>query len=134
MSHPLSCSTCVVEFGATRGAMSKWTQQRGIGSKHTSADMIARRYNVPAWAAEEIKKAGEIYGSQGRALLAATEILIRMINPPPPEPTEPETRMTLRLHTRTVDIIEKLAKTRYRSRSQVFAACMRVLKMKKIRI
>ena len=134
MSQTSSASTCMVEFVAIQSPMSKWTQQRGIGARHTSAEMIARRYNVPAWAAEEIKKAGEIYGSQGRALLAATEILIRMVNPPPPEPTEPETRMTLRLHTRTVDIIEKLSRTRYKSRAQVFAACVKVLKMKRIRI
>jgi hypothetical protein len=114
--------------------MSKWTRQKGIGSNRTSETMIARRYSVPAWAAEEIRKAGEIYGSQGRALLAATEILIRMLNPPPPESTEPETLMTLRLHTRTAKIIETLSKTRYHSRAQVFAACMKVLQIKRIKI
>jgi hypothetical protein len=82
----------------------------------------------------EIKKAGEIYGSQSRALLAATEILIRMINPPAPESTKPETLMTLRLHKRTAELIEELSKRQYQNRAQVFAACMNVLKMKKIKI
>lgn len=114
--------------------MSKWTRQKGISEKQTSENMIARRYNVPAWVAEEIRKAGAIYGSQGRALLAATEILIRMQDLPHSGPTEPETRMTLRLHTRTVKIIDTLATTHYRSRAQVFGACMKVLEAKKIKI
>jgi hypothetical protein len=42
--------------------------------------------------------------------------------------------MTLRLHTRTAKIIETLSKTRYHSRAQVFAACIKVLQTKRIKI
>ena len=124
----------MVEFASPPISMSKWTRQKGIAQSHKPAHMIARRYSIPAWAVEEIKKAGDIYGSQGRALLAATEILIRMVDPPAPGPTEPETLMTLRLHTRTAELIETLSKSRYQNRAQVFAACIKVLKMKRIRI
>jgi hypothetical protein len=127
-------SSCVIEFASPQVSMSKWTRQKGIAKSHKPANMIARRYSIPAWAVDEIKKAGDIYGSQGRALLAATEILIRMMDPPAPEPTQPETLMTLRLHARTAELIETLSKSRYENRAQVFAACIKVLKMKRIRI
>ena len=116
--------------------MSKWTRKRGIGKTRSSADMVAKRYTLPASAVRELKKAGLDYGSQGKALLAATEILIRMEDPPPPDPQPSEsTQATFRLHVRTVDIIQTLARTRYNNdRGQVFAACVKVLKMKRIRI
>jgi hypothetical protein len=97
---------------------------------------VAKRYTVPAIAVDEIKKAGPIYGSQGRALQVATEMLIRMDKPPAPVSQNPElTRMTFRIHRRTAELIEALSKARYNNdRGQVFTACVKVLKMKKIKV
>src|SRR5438067_625454 len=83
-------------------------------------------------AAAEIKKVASVYGSQGRALLAATEILIRLEKPPEPGPVQPKKRVTFRLHTRTVQLIQTLSENNYDDDpGQVFSACVKVLKMKK---
>lgn len=116
--------------------MNDWKEQRGIGKTRNSPNIVAKRYTVPAAAVDEIKKAGPIYGSQGRALQIATEMLIRMEKPPAPESEEPElTRMTFRIHRRTAQLIDMLSKIKYNNdRGQVFTACVKVLKMKRIKI
>jgi len=125
--------------------MSNWRKQRraykkqkGIKSSPASPKMVAKRYPVPASTAAEIKKIAPTFGSLGRALQVATEILVRMEELPRPQPpsqyTEPN-YATYRVHTRTADIIEKLATTEYgNDRRQVFAACVKVLKSTRIKI
>lgn len=116
--------------------MSQWTRKKGISRSGDAPHMLARRYRVPVTAAEVIREAGEVFGSQGRALLVATEILIRMEKMPAPErgPVQ-STQATFRMHTRTAEIIEKLSREKYgNDRTQVFAACAKVLKMKKIKM
>src|SRR5260221_12098542 len=93
---------------------------------------VAKRYtSIPASVVKEIRKASRIYGSQGRALQVATEILIRMRRRPllPPESTSIVTQMTYKLVPRTVELIDELADTVYENRQQVFAACVEALKM-----
>jgi hypothetical protein len=93
---------------------------------------VAKRYtSIPASAIKEIRKASRVYGSQGRALQVATEILIRMRKRPlvPPESKTVLTSMTYKLIPRTVELIDELAQSVYQDRQQVFAACVEALKM-----
>jgi hypothetical protein len=93
---------------------------------------VAKRYtSIPASAIKEIRKASRVYGSQGRALQVATEILIRMRKRPlvPPESKTVLTSMTYKLIPRTVELIDELAKSVYQDRQQVFAACVEALKI-----
>src|SRR5437899_2756350 len=83
---------------------------------------VAKRYtSIPASAIKEIRKASHVYGSQGRALQVATEILIRMRKRPlvPPESKTVLTSMTYKLIPRTVELIDELAETVYQDRQQV---------------
>jgi hypothetical protein len=116
--------------------MSDWKEQRGIGKTRNAPHIVAKRYTVPAYAVDEIKKAAPNYGSQGRALQVATEMLIRMEKPPEPDQQTPElTRMTFRIHKRTAELIDTLSRMKYNNdRGQVFSACVKVLKMKRIKI
>ena len=114
--------------------MTEWKEQRRIPRSTRPSALIAKSYTVPAEAAEEIKKAASLYGTQGRVLMAATEILIRLEKVPPPEPEQPTSRVTFRLLGRTIDLIETLSKQSYNNDvAQVFAACTKILKMKKIK-
>lgn len=124
--------------------MRNWERQRrayrkekGIKGMAASAKMIAKRFPVAASTAAEIKKLAPTFGSLGRALQVATEILIRMEDLPRPEPPQQAEShyATYRVHTRTAEIIEKLAATQYgNDRRQVFAACVKVLKSTRIKI
>src|SRR5882762_1176579 len=92
---------------------------------------VAKRYtSIPASAVMEIRKASKIYGSQGRALQVATEILIRMKKRPllPPESNSVITSMTYKLVPRTIEVIDELTRSVYRDRRQVFLACAEALK------
>jgi hypothetical protein len=120
--------------------MTEWTRQRRIGKIRDSASVVVTKYTIPAETAREIRKAGPIYGSQGRALQVATEVLIRMNRPPEVEPfghvTAPGfVRVSMRLHQRTFDLIRKLAELEYNDDpGQVICACVKVLKMKRLRL
>lgn len=93
---------------------------------------VAKRYtSIPASAVKEFRKFSKIYGSQGRALQVATELLIRMRKRPLllPESNSVVTQMTYKLVPRTVELIDELADSVYENRQQVFAACVEALKM-----
>ena len=93
---------------------------------------VAKRYTaVPASVAGELREATRLYGSLGRALQVATEMLIRMKKrPPPASRSRSETiPVTFKLLPRTIDLIDQLANSIYDSREQVFVACIEVLKM-----
>ena len=94
---------------------------------------VGKRYtSVPALAAEELRKATKLYGSQGRALQVATEMLIRMKRRPMPvsEAVPELTQITYKLLPRTIGLIDELAETVYDGREEVFLACIEVLKLK----
>jgi hypothetical protein len=93
---------------------------------------IAKRYtSIPASAVEEIQRAAKIYGSQGRALQVATEILIRMKKRPlaAVDTGSGMASHTYKLVPRTVELIDELANTVYEGRYQVFAACIEALRI-----
>ncbi len=119
-------------------ASKPWEQpKRGKRKKANKAGLsdVSKRYSLPRWVVDEIKKAAPDYRSQGRVLQVATELLVRMDSLPPPDPEPIEmTRMTYRIPQRTANIIEDLAKTNYNDdRAQVFSACMKAIKSKKLK-
>jgi hypothetical protein len=119
--------------------MNNWKRKKGIRKGGDSADVVITKYTITVGTAQAIKKAAPTYGSQGRALQVATEMLIRMENPPAPD-AEPEqlpdfVRVSMRLRKRTYQLIRKLSELKYDHDSgKVIAACMKVLKKKRIRL
>ncbi len=117
--------------------MNDWKQKRGINKGGDAADIVVTKYTVTAQTARAIKKAAPTYGSQGRALQVATEMLIRMENLPVAEPEPPNSpnlvRLSMRLHKRTYRLIRELSSLKYGDdRGTVIAACVKVLNMKRI--
>jgi hypothetical protein len=105
---------------------------RGPTPKPADELTVAKRYtSIPEFAVQEIRKAAKVYGSQGRALQVATEILIRMRKRPlvPREANSVVTKMTYKLVPRTVELIDELAGSVYKDRCEVFAACIEALKI-----
>lgn len=103
----------------------------GTYLKRGSAAMphcVAKRYKVPRWVVREIRKAAPSYGSQGRALQVATELLVRMKKPVRVTHKGDKTivGMTYKLTPRTVQLIEDLC-DEYETRGTVLAACAKVL-------
>lgn len=119
--------------------MVAWKRQKRPLPVRDSAQVVVTKYTIPAETVREIRKAAPIYGSQGRALQVATEMLIRMEHTPPPEPPKGRSpslvRVSMRLHKRTFELIRKLSEIKYNDDpAQVIKACMKVLRMKKIKI
>ena len=119
-------------------SMKDWKRKKGIRKGGDSANVVITKYTVSADTARAIKKAAPTYGSQGRALQVATEMLIRMEDPPAPEPEGQDTpvvRVSMRLRKRTYELIRELSELKYgRDPGQVIAACVKVLKMKRIKL
>jgi hypothetical protein len=118
--------------------MSNFKRKKGIRKGGDSANVVITKYTVSADTAKAIKKAAPTYGSQGRALQVATEMLIRMENLPAPD-SEAETksdgvRVSVRLRKRTYRLIRQLSMKYGHDTGQVIAACVKVLKMKKIKL
>lgn len=118
--------------------MKDWKRKKGIRKGGDAANVVVTRYTVTTDTAKAIRKAAPTYGSQGRALQVATEMLIRMEDPPPPEPQSedlPTVRLSMRLHKRTYELIRELSELKYGHKpGQVIAACIKVLKMKRIKL
>ncbi|HEY6349154.1 MAG TPA: hypothetical protein VI636_07075 [Candidatus Angelobacter sp.] len=118
--------------------MRDWKQKKGIGKGGDSADVVITKYTISVDTAKAIKKSVPTYGSQGRALQVATEMLIRMEDPPAPEPQTKDrevVRVSMRLRKRTYELIRELSELKYGyDTGQVIAACMKVLKMKRIKL
>ena len=93
-----------------------------------------KTYNLPLDVILEIRKAASIYGSQGRALQVGSELLVRLPKPISVPQADPESikRRTYKLSPRTIEIIQELAETEYDDPGQVLAACVRILKVKKL--
>lgn len=118
--------------------MKDWKKKKGIHRGGDSDDIVITKYSVPEDTAKAIRKAVPDYGSQGRALQVATEILIRMEDLPAPEPRDADVsivRLSMRLRKRTYDLIRQLSQIQYDGRpGQVIAACVKVLQMKRIKV
>ena len=89
---------------------------------------VAKRYKLPRWVVKVIREVAPAYGSQGRALQVATELLIRMKKAVRVTHKGDKTLigMTYKLTPRTVQLIEDLCE-QYRTRGIVLAACAKVL-------
>lgn len=93
-----------------------------------------KTYELPFDVILEIREAASIYGSQGRAVQVGAELLVRLPRPipvPSPEPASIK-RRTYKLSPRTIEVIQQLSQTGYDSPGQVLAACMKILKVKKL--
>lgn len=93
-----------------------------------------KTYEVSFEVILQIRKAASIYGSQGRAVQVGSEILVRLPKPipvPRPEATSIR-RKTYKLSPRTIEVIQQLSETAYDDPGQVLAACMKILKVKKL--
>jgi hypothetical protein len=120
--------------------MTDWAQQKRIGGNRDSAKVVVTKYTVRTDVAREIKKAGPIYGSQGRALQVATEVMIRMGRPPAVERVSSQkapafVRVSMRLHKRTFELIRKMAEREYNDDpGQVISACVKILNWKRLKL
>jgi hypothetical protein len=139
----LTCPRCCGNIVATETGyslwvfMKDWKQKKGIRNSGGSADVVITKYTVTVDTAKAIKKSVPTYGSQGRALQVATEMMIRMEDPPALEGKDedaPVVRVSVRLHRRTYELIRRLSERYGENPGQVIAACMKVLRMKKIRL
>jgi len=93
----------------------------------------SRKYVIPLPVVVQIRKAAPLYGSQGRALQVATELMIRMKKPLRLQPEKSKMiRMTYKLLPRTIELIAKMAGTMYEDETHVIAACAEALKIKKL--
>lgn len=93
-----------------------------------------KKYELPFDVILEIRKAASIYGSQGRAVQVGSELLVRLPKPisvPQPRP-ESIKRRTYKLSPRTIEVIQQLSESEYDSPGQVLAACMKILKVKRL--
>ena len=93
-----------------------------------------KTYKLPLAVILGIREAASIYGSQGRAVQVGSEILVRMVRPLSVPQSDPASirRMTYKLAPRTIEIIQQLSETEYEDPGQVLAACVKVLKLKKL--
>jgi hypothetical protein len=117
---------CAARVGSKKKAGSR------KGVKMEQPNTIGRRYYHSKSAMRALTKLGPIYGSKGRAVQVATELLIRMKKPIAVNTFEtseknPMVAHSYKLTPRTVDLIERLAE-KYGTRANVFAACAQVLK------
>lgn len=86
-----------------------------------------QRYRLSTEAVRLIRDASKWYGTQGRAIQVAAEILFRFpdthLRYPGALDRPADSAMTYRLDPRTISIVEHLAHTRYKTRGRVLAAC-----------
>jgi hypothetical protein len=109
----------------------KSTRRATPGKRGDMPHTVAKTYKVHADTVKAIEKIAPGYGSLGRMLQVATELLIRM--PKPLKLIEPERPdkvigKTYKLTPRTVELIEELARSHYQKRGKVLAACAEILK------
>lgn len=85
-------------------------------------------YRVPVKVIAGIRKLTPVYGSQGRAIQVATEILVRLPRPLKlaARKGDESTRISYKLLPRTIELLESL-KAQYEDEEIVFTACFTVL-------
>ena len=116
--------------------MKNWKQKKGIRRRGDSSEVVITKYTVSLKTATDLKQLAPTYGSQGRALQVATEMLIRMADLPKPEPQAEDglkVRLSVRLRQRTHELIHELKAQYGDDPGQVIAACMKVLKKRRIK-
>lgn len=91
----------------------------------------AKRYRIPKDVIEAIQGLSPIYGSQGRALQFATELLWRMPNAPVPEGCSSDSAMSYKLTPETIRKIDVLRERYGGNYGVVFAACVEILRLAK---
>jgi hypothetical protein len=93
-----------------------------------------KTYKLNLNAVLEIRDMASIYGSQGRAIQVGSELLLRLPKPIAVPQTAPASmeRRTYKLAPRTIEVIQQLSETGYDDPGQVLAACMKILKVKKL--
>lgn len=103
------------------------TRRRDVRTPNT----VAKRYTLPASVVRSLKRVAPMYGSQGRTLQVATELLVRLGKPLPlpPKTSETLTRMTYKIAPRTAELIDELTHT-YETTSCVFSVCLDALNLK----
>jgi hypothetical protein len=109
----------------------KSTARARPGKRGDMPHTVAKTYKVPEDVVKAIEKIAPGYGSLGRMLQVATELLIRMPRPlklAEPDGTEKIVGKTYKLTPRTVALIEDLARSHYKKRGRVLAACAEILK------
>ncbi len=110
-----------------------WNQDRIKKLKPgRSARGKAKRYKLPSEAVRAIRMASKLYGTQGRAIQVAVEILWRTpgceaLSIPKSVLESPIVGMTYKLPPRTVDLVEALAREYGETRGHVLAACIPIL-------
>ena len=116
--------------------MKSWEQKKGIRKGGDSKQVVITKYTINVETANDLKELAPTYGSQGRAVQVATEMMIRMEDLPRPEPQTKDAskvRVSIRLHHRTHQLIKELKAQYGDDPGQVIAACMKVLKKKRIK-
>ena len=105
-------------------------RRRGQGD---AAATVPKSYTLPFPVVLELRQAVKDYGSQGRALQVAAELISRMNKLPEVEEPDPQVqvRMTYKLLPRTIQQIDELAQTKYGTPGKAIVACMKALKIKK---
>jgi hypothetical protein len=85
-------------------------------------------YRVPVKVIAGIRKLTPVYGSQGRAIQVATEILVRLPRPVKlvTKKDDEQTRISYKLLPRTIELLD-LLKAQYEDEALVFSACLTVL-------
>jgi hypothetical protein len=109
----------------------KGTRGEKPGKRGDMPPTIAKRYKLARSVMKSIKDVAPEYGSLGRALQVATELLIRLPKPikiPPTLAEEEVVGKTYKLAPRTIELIEQLSNNHYGKRGNVLAACVEILK------
>jgi hypothetical protein len=106
------------------------TRRARRGKRGDMPATIAKSYKVARSVVRDIEKIAPEYGSLGRMLQVATELLIRI--PKPLKVSVDETdkiiNKTYKLTPRTIELIEQLNSAGYKKRGDVLAACVAILK------
>lgn len=111
------------------------------GDRLADGPTVAKRYKIPNYVALVLRRITPDYGSQGRAIQVATEMLSRMNHPvrlmkrraarAGIENPDESVGVTYKLLPRTVEIIDGLV-GKYETRGGVFEAILEVLSRKKL--
>ena len=106
------------------------SETRRLNKLTGASKNIAKRYKLTTAAAEIIDQAGQIHGQKSRAVQIAIEILWRTTGLgkiPSAILESPITARTYKIPSRTVSLIEALAREGSRTRGEVLAACAGLL-------
>lgn len=113
-----------------RGSKTASSKQENRKAAHATPPTRAKSYRAPQSVIDAIKALAPEYGSRGRALQVATELLIRhraKIRVPASLQGQADAVATYKLIPRTIELIEHLTET-YGRYGDVLAACVQILR------